>query len=378
MPDVLLIGDTLRLPELRHEVPVDIGDPFLYAEVGGRRVSIVWSVEGDRIAPRDPEIELIPAETFPLDRLLAEGIDAYGIDAALFSQMVASLGLERAVVPTRFPLGIADRLRADGVELTVDQRFFDDRRRRKSDFELAGIRVAQKAAEAGMAAIAALLARSEPATDGRVVDGEPLTCELLRVAAAQAFAELGCRGDDMIVAHGAQTADGHEPGHGRVENDDTVLCDLFPQHFDSACFADMTRTFRVGAADATLSEWHAQSVEALELSIAMVRPGVEGGAIHKAVCAFYEECGHMTQSNRPRGKVQDEGFNHGLGHGVGLEVHEAPGVSRVSHELVAGDVIALEPGLYRRGFGGVRVEDLVLVTEDGCEVLTDYPYGLEP
>ena len=134
----------------------------------------------------------------------------------------------------------------------------------------------------------------------------------------------------------------------------------------------------LGAADPTLTEWHAQSVEALELAIAMVRPGIEGGAIHKAVCAFFEERGHMTQSNRPQGKVQDEGFNHGLGHGVGLEVHEAPGVSRVSHELVVGDVIALEPGLYRRGWGGVRVEDLVLVTDDGCEVLTEFPYGLEP
>ena len=378
MPDVLLIGDTLRLPELRHEVPVDIGDPFLYAEVGGRRTAIVWSVEGDRVAQRDPTIELVAAETFPLDELLADGLDAYEVFPALFSQMVASLGIERAVVPDRFPLGIGDRLRADGIELVVDQRFFDDRRRRKSDFELAGIRVAQKAAEAGMAAIAALLARSEPADGGRIVGGEPLTCELLRAAAAEAFAALGCRGDDMIVAHGAQAADGHEQGHGRIENDDTVLCDLFPQHFESACFADMTRTFRLGAADPTLTEWHAQSVAALELAIAMVRPGIEGGAIHKAVCSFFEERGHMTQLNRPQGKVQEEGFNHGLGHGVGLDVHEAPGVSRVSHELVVGDVIALEPGLYRRGWGGVRVEDLVLVTDDGCEVLTDFPYGLAP
>jgi Xaa-Pro aminopeptidase len=378
VPDVLLIGDTLRLPELRHEVPVDIGDPFVYAEVAGRRISIVWSVEGDRIAQRDSTIQLVAAETFPLDQLLAGGLDAYEIFPALFSQMVASLGITSAVVPDRFPLGVGDRLRADGVELVVDQRFFDDRRRRKSDFELDGIRVAQKAAEAGMAAIAALLSRSEPDEGGRVVDGEPLTCDLLRAAAARAFAGLGCRGDDMIVAHGIQAADGHEPGHGRVDNDDTVLCDLFPQHFDSACFADMTRTFRVGEADPTLTEWHAQSVEALELAISMVRPGIEGGAIHKAVCAFYEERGHMTQSSRPQGTPQAEGFNHGLGHGVGLEVHEAPGVGRVSNELVAGDVIALEPGLYRRGWGGVRVEDLVLVTDDGCDVLTEYPYGLDP
>ena len=93
VPDVLLIGDTLRLPELRHEVPVDIGDPFIYAEVGGKRIAIVWSVEGDRIAQRDPTIQLVAAETFPLDRLLADGLGAYEIFPALFSQMVASLGI---------------------------------------------------------------------------------------------------------------------------------------------------------------------------------------------------------------------------------------------------------------------------------------------
>src|SRR3954462_1425250 len=87
VPDVLLIGDTLRLPELRHEVPVDIGDPFIYTEVGGRRISIVWSVEGDRIALRDPTIDLVAAETFPLEQLLADGLDAYEVFPALFSQM---------------------------------------------------------------------------------------------------------------------------------------------------------------------------------------------------------------------------------------------------------------------------------------------------
>jgi Xaa-Pro aminopeptidase len=377
VPDVLLIGDSICSPELRHEVPVEIGDPFLYAEVGGRRVAVVWSVEGDRIAAVDPTIEIVPSETFPIDQLLRDGLGAYELFPTQFSQMVASLGLRSAVVPERFPLGMADRLRADGVELIVDQRFFDDRRRVKSTAELAGIRVAQKAAEAGMAAIAALLRRSEPGEGGRLVDGELLTCERLRAAAAEAFVAFGCRGDDMIVAHGAQAADGHHPGSGRVANDDVVLCDLFPQHYESACFADLTRTFRVGVADETIGLWHAQCVEALELAVSMVRPGVEGGAIHRAVCAFFEERGHVTQFSKPEGAVQREGFNHGLGHGVGLAVHEAPGVSKLSHALVPGDVIALEPGLYRHGWGGVRVEDLVLVTADGCELLTEYAYGLE-
>lgn len=377
MPDVLLIGDTLRVPELRHEVPVDIGDPFLYAEVDGRRVAIVWSIEGYRIAVVDPSIELIPSETFPVDQMLREGLDAYELASEQFSQMVTSLGLRSAVVPERFPLGLADRFRADGVELVVDQRFYDDRRRVKSEAELKGICTAQRAAEAGMAAIVGLLRLSEPGQGGRVVDGEPLTCELLRSAAAEAFAAHGCRGDDMCVAHGAQTADGHDPGSGRVENDDVVLCDLFPQHYQSACFADTSRTFHVGASDDTISLWHSQCVEALELATSMVRPGIEGGAIHRKVCSFFEERGHVTQFSKPEGTVQRNGFNHGLGHGVGLELHEAPGLGKMSHELVSGDVVALEPGLYRHGWGGVRVEDLLLVTDVGCEVLTQFPYDLE-
>ena len=85
-----------------------------------------------------------------------------------------------------------------------------------------------------------------------------------------------------------------------------------------------------------------------------------------------------TGQSKPEGTVLREGFNHGLGHGVGLEVHEAPGLSKAGHELVVGDVITLEPGLYRHGFGGVRLEDLLLVTEDGCETITDYPYDLDP
>jgi Xaa-Pro aminopeptidase len=181
----------------------------------------------------------------------------------------------------------------------------------------------------------------------------------------------------MCVAHGTQTADGHDPGSGCVDNDDVVLCDLFPQHYQSACFADMSRTFRVGSPDDTIALWHAHCVEALELATSMVRPGIEGGAIHRAVCSLFEEHGHATQFSTPEGTVQREGFNHGLGHGVGLEIHEAPGISRLSHELVSGDVIALEPGLYRHGFGGVRVEDLLLVTDEGCEVLTRFPYNLE-
>jgi Xaa-Pro aminopeptidase len=95
------------------------------------------------------------------------------------------------------------------------------------------------------------------------------------------------------------------------------------------------------------------------------------------VCAFFGEHGYPTQLTKAEGEVLRDGFFHGLGHGVGLAVHEAPSLGLVGQELVAGDVVAIEPGLYRHGLGGVRVEDLVLVTDEGCEVLTEFPYDLE-
>ena len=378
MPDVLLIGDSERSTELRHEVGVAIGDPFVYAEVGGRRVAVVWSIEGELIAAVEPDIETVPTESFTIEDILREVDDVHEIWPAQCVRYVRSLGLRSALVPETFPVGVADALRADGVELTVDQGFFDDRRRVKGPRQLDGIRAAQGAAEAGMAAVAAALRRSEPGAGGRVLDGEPVTCERLKRLATDAFGEHGCRGDDLVVARGAQAANGHDTGSGRVGNDDVVLCDFFPRHVESACFGDMTRTFRVGAPDETITAWHRDCLEALELAIALVRPGADGGELNRAVCAFFEGRGHPTTLSHPDGEPLRDGFFHALGHGVGLDLHEAPRMGRVGQTLVAGDVVALEPGLYRQGWGGVRVEDVAVVTADGCEVLNTFPRGLAP
>lgn len=377
MTDVLIIGDTERMADLRHAVPVAIGDPFVYAEVGGEPLIAIFNFEIDRIRAVGLEADMRPMERYKPEELARLGLDTYSYRNELYLRVVRDFGLERAVVPRCFPLGVADHLRANGIELEVDQRFFDDRRRVKNPQELAGIRRAQRAAEAGMVVARDLLQRAEPRNGGYVVDGDELTCELVKQHVERAFAAHGCTADEFIVSHGSQTAVGHEGGNGPIATDDVVLLDLFPRDRTSSCFADMTRTFVVGSVPDELREYHRLCKEALDLCVDSIRPGVNGKDLHTQVSEFFAENGQPTQLTKPEGSVLRDGFYHATGHGVGLAVHEQPGIGRVGEPFVPGDVLAVEPGLYRHGFGGVRLEDLVLVTEDGCEVLTDFPYELD-
>jgi Xaa-Pro aminopeptidase len=378
MPDVLIIGDTTRSPELRHEVPLVIGDPFLYAEKDGKRYVFSSSLELPRLRELDG-IEVIANEEIGQDELLGQGLPRDQILLELSVRSCRRIGLTAAVVPRFFPLAFADRLRSEGIELTPDRDLFVERRRVKNADEIAGIRRAQKAAEAGMAAARDLLRRASANGGGLEVDGKPLTSEWIKAAIGGVFVEHGCAADEFIVSHGPQSAVGHEAGHGQIQASEPVVIDLWPRDGESACYADMTRTFVVGEPDDELSEWQRLCKQALDEAIEKIRPGAKGVDIFRGTCELFQEHGYPTQLTKEPGTVLEEGFFHGLGHGVGLEVHEDPnlGISG-NHELLAGDVVTVEPGLYRPGYGGCRLEDLLLVTEDGAENLTDFPYDLEP
>jgi Xaa-Pro aminopeptidase len=332
--------------------------------------------------PRLREIggfELHPGEEFGSDELAARGLSYAEIREQIVVRAVEALGVATAFVPESFPLRIADLLRAAGVELTPNRAFFDGRRRSKVQAELAGIRRAQRAAEAGMGAARDLLRRSEVNGAGLIVDGEPLTAERVKAAITQAFVAHGCTSDDCIVARGAQAAVGHDMGSGQIQAGETVVIDLWPRDGESFCFADMTRTFVVGEIAPDVAEWHRLCKQALDRAISEIRPGVSGRAIFDGTCELFEAAGEPTQRTKQPGLPLADGFFHGLGHGVGLEVHEEPGLGLTSREpLQAGDVVTVEPGLYRQGYGGVRLEDLVLVTEDGAENLTRFSYELTP
>lgn len=378
MADVIVHGDTLRTPELRHEVPVGIGDPFVYFEHDGVRHVVLHAMEQPRVSHLDG-LELHPWEEFGIDELRAANVPSAKAREEIHLRALQRLGVTSAIVPAGFPVALADKLRAAGIELTVDQDAFDDRRRVKNAAELAGIRRAQRAAEAGMTAARDLLRRAEPGDGGLVADGAPLTVERIKAAMVVAFVEAGASSEEFIVSHGRQCAIAHHMGEGRIQPNESIVVDVWPKDAETGCYADMTRTFVVGDPGDELRAWHAAVKASLDRSLDAIRAGAETRDVYDASCEPIEAIGQPTQRTKQPGQVLEDGFFHGLGHGVGLDVHEEPGFAIVSTgPLRAGDVVTVEPGIYRKGFGGVRLEDLVLVTDGGYENLTDFPYDLAP
>ena len=324
-------------------------------------------LDADKV--RSLGIEVLDPYALGRDELLKAGGKDHEIDVEIALRACRKLGVDAAAVPPTFPVAFADHLRQAGLEVRVDADAFVERRRRKSGEQLEGIRRAQRAADAAMAVAAELI------REGRA----GLRSEDVREAMQAVCEQQGCElPDDVIVSHGAQAAVGHEPGHGEIAAGEGVVVDIWPRDKATRCWADMTRTFVAGGGDPPeeLERYWRLARESLERVYPMVRAGADCREIYAASCEPFHAAGLPTQLSKEPGTVLEEGYFHGLGHGVGLEVHEAPSLGRLPDVLVAGDVITLEPGCYRPGFGGARLEDLVLVTEDGCETLTDFPYDL--
>jgi Xaa-Pro aminopeptidase len=379
VPDpVLIYADSIRSADLRHAVPLAVPDPFLYAETNGTRHVFSSSMEATRLRELGL-FEVHVSEEFGIDELIASGLDRREIMAQLALRSVQSLGPKRFAVPDTFPVWLADRLRADGFELEVDQDLFDDRRRVKTEAQLAGMRRAQKAAEAAMDTCRELLRSVEIRGDDLLLEGEPLTVERVKTAMNATFAAHDTTADEYIVAPGGQGAVGHDMGSGPVPPSTPLVVDIWPRDNGSGVYTDMTRTFVVGDVPDDVREWHRLVKQALDRATSEIGPGADARAVFDGSCEIFEAAGEPTLRTKTPGEPLVDGFFHGLGHGVGLEVHEAPGMGQISDKkLVTGDVVTVEPGLYRAGYGGVRLEDIVLVTETGAEVLTDYPYDLEP
>jgi Xaa-Pro aminopeptidase len=286
-------------------------------------------------------------------------------------------GVDSIAVPRTFPTGTADGLRGHGLDVTVEtDGIVEEIRATKTPWEINQISATQEANEAAMAAAETLIATAEVGDGGELVHGgEPLTSERVKQEIEITLLRHGRALDETIVACGADGADPHNRGSGTLTANDLIVIDIFPRDKETGYFGDMTRTFARGEPNDEAKRRYEVTREAFEAALEMVEPGVTGAEIHDVVCDVIEDAGYDTLRNNPSA---DTGFIHSTGHGVGLDIHEQPSVSPTGGELEPGHVITIEPGIYDPDVGGVRIEDLIVVTEDGYENLTEYRIGLEP
>jgi Xaa-Pro aminopeptidase len=288
-------------------------------------------------------------------------------------------GVGAVRVAPKLPAVYERALSEAGIQVEIDRELFVDERRRKSSEEADWIRAAQQAAEAACREVVTLLAESSPGEDGLLwLDSSPLTSERLAARAQATLNEIGYRAQELIVAGSPESALPHFTGSGPIRADAPVIIDIFPRGAGSHYHGDLTRTVVRGRVPDQVRRMHEACCEALDAAIACIRPGANGRDVHETVCKLLVERGYGTTTKGFAGNPEGPRLIHTTGHGVGLEVHEQPVLGSVDQELRAGDVVTVEPGLYQVGLGGVRVEDLGMVTGRGFTNFTTLPRSLDP
>lgn len=352
-------------------------DDVICLRADGRTYLAVSSLEYGRAKKAAPVDELLSYEELEISKLARElksGSKAY---AQAIRNLLEKLGISDPTlhVPPTLAVVYADALRDRGIKLVPDGKLFEGLRRAKTSDEIAHVEKAQRAVEEACEHAVGILKESEVGESGTLLwRGETLTSEILRSEINVELLRRNCLGDGTITAGGAQAADPHERGSGPLKAGEAIILDIFPIDLSSRYYADMTRTFVKGEPNAELKRMYDAVLESQEAALAMIGPGVDGKDVHEKVSEILHEAGYKTQvHDREEGKPLTEGFFHGTGHGVGLEIHEAPRLGVTSQELIPGDIVSVEPGLYYPEVGGIRIEDLVLVTEDGSRNLTRFP-----
>lgn len=357
-------------PDQRYISGFSAPDPFLtvYTDMVHILVSTLEYGRAKRTARADTVERLIEYN-------YRENIDEYGNTEGTHQTIfnfLESHDVRSVIVPENFPVGTADGLRSFDITVDVDYTGrVDEIRARKMPEEIQHIQDSQHANERAMEKAEELLRSASIRDDGTLmIDGEILTSERIKQEIEITLLKYGCALDETIVACGADAADPHDRGSGPLQANLPIIIDIFPRSKETGYYADMTRTFCVGEPSPTIQEWYDLTLEAQEAALEAVQPGISGRVVHDAVCDIYEEAGLPTYRDD---ETTETGFIHTTGHGVGLEIHEYPRISLDDNELQPGHVVSIEPGLYDPEHGGVRIEDLIAITDDGYENLTSYP-----
>lgn len=346
-------------------------DPFIFMDVKGRRILLMSDLEMDR-ARNQATVDQVLSYSEWERRAKAQGVAAPGsID--VLHLVLQDHDIKQLLVPANFPFGHAVRLQALGYQVEIKKEPFFERRAIKTPEEIRCIEDAQRATEAAVT-VAHDALRAADIRDGALwLDDAPLTSERIKKLINVALMEQDCVAQHTIVAGGDQACDPHDEGSGPLPAHRSIIFDVFPRSAVTRYFADMSRTVVRGTASPELKRLYQAVKDAQEEAIAKVRAGADGAKIHQGICDRFDAGGYAT--GVVNGRMQ--GYFHGTGHGVGLDIHEHPRISRNGSILQEGEVVTVEPGLYYPGLGAVRIEDMVLVTRDGCRNLTSYPKTFE-
>jgi Xaa-Pro aminopeptidase len=366
---VLLVGTASENADLRYASGFGAVDPVVHLRDGKKDFLIVPMMELGR-AKREAKRGVCVLTPSDLRLKKAER-------RRISSWMIALLRdrrIRRVMVSPSFPIGIALRLRRAGIRLVVAKRAAFPQREIKSAREIACIREAQEAAAAAMRFAIRKISKARVDRAGFLVEhGHRLTAEEMRRAIDLKLTEMDCVARDTIVACGKTSADPHARGDGPMYAGEAIVIDIFPQHKVHGYWGDITRTIVKGKASAELRRMYNAVNAAQKAALRDVREGARTKNIHEVVHRIFTTRGFRTEIKNGHA----EGFTHSTGHGVGLEIHESPSLSPGPGRLKAGNVVTVEPGLYYRKIGGVRIEDTVLVTRTGFKHLVKVPCRLE-
>lgn len=371
-PSPLLYADSERDANQLYFTGISVPDPFLAFGVGRTKYGVFNALEFSR-AKKESALEVV----LSLEEWRARAQKLFPRAQIGIAEIVAALarefGIKRFVVPEDFPAKLAFDLFDHGLAIGFAEGSFFPARDLKKPAELAAIREGNRCSALGFAAVERIL-KSSTIKGGLVrFEGKVLTSERLKFAIETACLEAGAVSNNTIVAAGDQACEPHCRGTGPIRAHDLIIVDIFPRVTATGYHGDMTRTYLKGRASDEQRKLVATVHAGQKLGLRTIRAGLNGRKVHEAIVAYFESQGFKTT----RDEHGSRGFFHGTGHGLGLAVHEYPRVSAVDNILKPGHVVTVEPGLYYPGLGGCRIEDVVHVTDSGCELLSKHPYRWE-
>ncbi|MBI4374120.1 MAG: aminopeptidase P family protein [Deltaproteobacteria bacterium] len=367
----LIIASSENCADLFWATRFSVPDPIVFIQIGGKKMLIASDLEFGR-AQKEAAVDQVLSYSQLQKKLYQLGKKKV-LELDILEHLLKGKGVREIEVPSYFPIRYAKALEGRRFRLhPMPDPFFPERQFKTKEEKnqiVKSLRSTERAIRFAIETIKKTKVRSQKLYLG----GTLLTSDLLRKMMELKMMEDGCLGRHTIVASGRQAADPHCIGNGPLYPNQTIVLDVFPKSIKSGYYGDITRTVFKGRAPDRLKEMYNAVKEAQRKGISMVRHGVDGSKVHRAVQAVLESHGFKTGYDNGR----PEGFIHGTGHGLGLDIHEPPRVNRFPEKLKTGYVVTVEPGLYYEKLGGIRIEDVVYVTRNGCEVLTKLPRQFE-